>query len=82
MSKKKNLVNFFSTTIKFSDPMATVVKAAGIPDLIRLINLAAEELKKRNFPIRDWEDKDREFYKVTILGGKAYILLPKGDKRQ
>lgn len=54
-------------------------KAAGdmsIPELITTINSAAAELKRRNLPVRDWDNKDREFYKVTILGGKAYILLP------
>ena len=47
-----------------------------IPELITTINAAAAELKRRNLPVRDWDNKDREFYKVTILGGKAYILLP------
>lgn len=53
-------------------------KAAGdmsIPELITTVNSAAAELKRRNLPVRDWDNKDREFCKVTILGGKVYALF-------
>lgn len=76
MSKKKVANMTLRATVKAENPIKKSIHAMSIPELITTINSAAAELKRRNLPVRDWDNKDREFYKVTILGGKAYILLP------
>lgn len=76
MSKKKTANMTLRATVKAENPIKKSIHAMSIPELITTINSAAAELKRRNLPVRDWDNKDREFYKVTILGGKAYILLP------
>lgn len=76
MSKKKAANMTLRATVKVENPIKKSIHAMSIPELITTINSAAAELKRRNLPVRDWDNKDREFYKVTILGGKVYALFP------
>lgn len=75
MSKKKVANMTLRATVKAENPIKKSIHAMSIPELITTINSAAAELKRRNLPVRDWDNKDREFYKVTILGGKVYALF-------
>ena len=75
MSKKKVANMTLRATVKAENPIKKSIHAMSIPELITTINSAAAELKRRTLPVRDWDNKDREFCKVTILGGKVYALF-------
>ena len=74
---KKNKVGI-AANAKYAAAMAGM-KVLPIPALISTINAMIGVLRDRGFEVRDWDDKTRSLYQITMVGGKTYALLPHSE---
>ena len=66
----------------FRQKMDVAVAQAGlrdlpIPALVATISTIIDILRDRGVEIRDWDDKAKVVYKLSVIGGKVYILAPR-----
>ena len=64
--------------MKNKSKIAAAMRGLSLVDLMAVLNAANDELFTRGFPIRDFENREREIVQFTFIGGKACAyILPK-----
>lgn len=68
-------------TTDFKKKMDAAAAQAGlrdlpIPALVATISIIIDILRERGVEIRDWDDKEKVVHKMSVIGGKVYILAP------
>ncbi len=74
MNRKKSKLGA-TANVKYAAAMAGM-KVLPIPALIATINSLIGVLQERGFEIRDWDNKSRYLYRISMIGGKTYAMLP------
>lgn len=77
--KKSNKRRKKPSPQKASDLTAAQELLRGLPvqALVSTINMMMGIIQDRGFKIRDWDEKDKVAQKMSVIGGRVYILAPR-----
>lgn len=70
--------------LNLNDPRQAQAMLENLPiaTLVAGINNSLDILQKRGIPISDWDQKERELYRLKVFGGKVYFLAAETDMMQ